>query len=90
MSIKWGAFRQIAIETLEGMDGIDGIVVFVHQDAHARIVARHGLVGKLIVGSMVTVIGLAIKHVLLEVPAAQFLESAARDRSRPVSGPCLS
>ena len=36
----------------------------------------HGLVGKLIVGSMVTVIGLAIKHVLLEVPAAQFLESA--------------
>ena len=76
MTIEGGAFWQVAIKTLEGMDGIDGIVVIVHQDAHAWIVARHCLVGIFKIGSMVAVIGLAIKDVFLEVPAAQFLEGA--------------
>ena len=76
VAIEGRVIGQIAIETGEGMDGVDGIVMIVHQDAHAWHIACGGFGAKFPVGGMIAVVDLAIEHVLLEVPAAQLLEGA--------------
>ena len=58
------------------MDGIDWGVMLVHEDTHARTVAGKGLIGIGRIGSVVAVVGLAIKHMLLKVPVAEFLGGA--------------
>ena len=76
VAIEGRVIGQIAIETGEGMDGVDGIVMIVHQDAHAWHITRGGILAIFPVRGVIAIIGLAIEHVLLEIPTAQLLEGA--------------
>ena len=58
------------------MDGVLGHVVVVHKHTHAWVVAREGHIGELRVGGVEAVVGLAVEHVLLEVPVALLAEGA--------------
>ena len=66
----------VAIAAGIGMDAVDRDVVVVEQHTHAGVVALEGTADEFLVGGMVTVVGLAVEHVFLEIPVAHLVEGA--------------
>ena len=76
MTIEGRASGQIAIAAGKGMDGVDGDIMLVHEDAHAWDVTRKGAILEGWIGSVVAVVGLTTEDVLLEIPEALLLKGA--------------